>query len=108
MRWFDGIIYLVDMGLSKLQEMVKGRKAWHAAVHGVAKSLTQLSDWTEPQINLWMLNIITNTNSSEKWTSKNSQKTSKNMINQLYLSCQIFKCAKLGPKCKVQKHIKKH
>ena len=46
MRWFDGIIYLVDMSLSKLQEMVKGRKAWHAAVHGAAKSRTQLSDWT--------------------------------------------------------------
>ena len=46
MRWFDGIIYLVDMGLSKLQEMVKGRKAWHAAVHEAAKSQTQLSDWT--------------------------------------------------------------
>ena len=46
MRWFDGIIYLVDMSLSKLQEMVKGRKAWHAAVHEAAKSRTQLSDWT--------------------------------------------------------------
>ena len=45
-RWLYGIIGSMDMNLSKLQEMVKDREAWHAAVHGATKSLTQLSNWT--------------------------------------------------------------
>ena len=45
-RWLDGITDSVDMSLSQLREMVKGREAWHAEVHGVAKSSTQLSHWT--------------------------------------------------------------
>ena len=57
-RWLDVINNSTDMTLSKLQELVMDREDWHAAVHGITKSWTQLSNWTEQNMGLLYFELL--------------------------------------------------
>ena len=70
MRWLDGITDSMNMNLSRHQEMVKDREAWHAAVRGVAKSRTELSDWTTTMPSPLIILLLVPVGCRRPWSSK--------------------------------------
>ena len=99
MRWLNGITDLMDMSSSKLWEIVKDREAWHAVVHGVTKSWTQLRDWT-------MTTILTGNNNWDYFPESCSFLLSLNSWFQIELPKRNSASWTHFPKCSSLKHQK--
>ena len=91
MRWFHGIIDSMGMHLSKLQEIVKDRKAWHAAVHEVTKSQTWLSEWTTTNLFITLLQSPSGACSGLFWNTMDADLSSYDAFYPRKVSCLFRK-----------------